>query len=405
MHVEVVQSADELSQLESQWNELISASESDNPFLQWEWCSTWWRHYGAGHELAVVLVREGGQLVGLAPLYLERGNRTRESGVLRFLGSGEVCSEYLGFVLRRGREQQSSRQLLDFLLHDSTIDWRQLRLTHVVADTATAMALQTSLPGSARTFRVDRAATSWHIELANSWDAFLKSVGGKRRGKIRRALREFDEHKFEYHEITRETEIAAAWDDLTRLHQARWEQQGKPGCFASHRFAAFHRELLGPLWRRGGLLLTSLRRGGETIAASYCLRHRGRVYFYQGGISPAAMPFRPGHCLRVFELRRAIERGDRVFDFLSGEEDYKSQWATHQTEMLQFAVAGRGILPRVQLGFESATRWAKQAVRSRLPGQTLATLRRWRQQMTTNRRTVPARSAVIARGPADVSAI
>jgi CelD/BcsL family acetyltransferase involved in cellulose biosynthesis len=405
MHVELIQSADDLSRLEPEWNELIADSDSDHPFLQWEWCSTWWRHYGAGHELAVVLVRDGGRLVGLAPLYVERGDGAREPGVMRFLGSGEICSEYLGFVLRRGHEQLAGRELLNFLLRDPSMQWRQLRLPHVATDAATATILQDSLNVARRPFRIDRAATSWNVELANSWDEFLNAVGGKRRGKIRRALREIDEHQFEYHEVTRESDIDAAWDELKRLHQARWERQGKPGCFSSHRFAEFHQDLLRPLWRRGGLLLTALRRGGETVAASYCLRHRGRVYFYQGGINPDAMPFRPGHCLRACELRRAIERGDRVFDFLSGDEDYKVQWATHRTEMLQFTVAGRGILPRVRLGFESATQWAKHAVRLQLPAQTWATLRRWKQQVATRRRSAPKRSAPLLTEPADASSV
>jgi len=386
--VELVASTEGLLRLESPWNELVAASDSDNPFLQWEWCSTWWRHYGVGHELAVVLVLDGDQLIGLAPLYMDRRKGARDSGVMRFLGTGEVCSEYLGFIFRRGQEQQAGQELIHFLLHDSKLHWRQLRLTHVPAHGATATVLQTGLHGGQRPFRVDRAATSWNIELAKSWDVFLESLGSKRRGKFRRALRELDQNQFEFHEVTCETEIDAAWDDLKRLHQARWERQGKPGCFASHRFAEFHRELLRPLWRRGSLLLTSLRRGGQAVAASYCLRHLGQVYFYQSGIDPEAMQFRPGHCLRVCELRRAIERGDRVFDFLGGDEEYKVQWATDQTEMLQFTVAGRGILPRVRFGFEGAKRWAKQSVRSHLPTQTWAALRRWKQQLSEKSRSI-----------------
>ena len=392
MQVEFVANAEGLLRLESQWNELVAASDSDNPFLQWEWCSTWWRHYGAGHELAIVLVRDGEQLIGLAPLYLERGGGVREPGVMRFVGSGEVCSEYLGFVFRRGYEPRAGQELIHFLLHETSIPWRQLRLTHVPALGATATVLEASLAGAERPFRVDRTATSWNIELAKSWDEFLEGIGSKRRGKVRRALRELEQNQFEFREVSCESELDAAWDDLKRLHQARWEQQGRPGCFASRRFTEFHRELLRPLWRRGSLHLTSLHRNGKAVAASYCLRHRGRVYFYQGGIDPDAMAFRPGHCLRVCELRRAIERGDLVFDFLSGDEDYKVQWATHQIEMRQFIVAGRGILPRIGFGLESAKRWAKEAVRSRLPARTWATLRQWKRQLRETGRATPTKS-------------
>jgi CelD/BcsL family acetyltransferase involved in cellulose biosynthesis len=382
MQIEVVSTNAQLDRLAPEWNELIADSESDNPFLQWEWCSTWWRHYGAGHEPAIILVRDSGRLVGLAPLYVERGVQARHPGLMQFIGTGEVCSEYLGFVLRRGQELDAGRDLIHFLLRDCRIHWRQLRLTHVPTNSPTAALLQAGLHDQQRLFRIDRAATSWNIELAPTWDEFLEFVGSKRRGRFRRALRELEKHQFEFHEVTSESELDSAWEDLKRLHQARWRRQGMPGCFASSRFAGFHRELLRPLWRRGGLLLSLLRRSGQAVAASYCLRHRGRVYFYQGGIDPEAIQFRPGHCLRVCELRRAIERGDRVFDFLSGDEDYKAQWATDQIEMIQCTVAGPGLLPRVRFGFESATKWAKESARSHLPVQTWSKLRRWKQRLT-----------------------
>jgi CelD/BcsL family acetyltransferase involved in cellulose biosynthesis len=392
MQISVVSTVLELQRLGPEWDELVAASESDNPFLQWDWCSTWWRHYGAGHELAVVLVRDGGQLVGLAPLYLEWSGGARKLGVMKFLGTGEVCSEYLGFIFRRSHEQGAGYELIRFLLNDASIPWRQLRLTHVPALGATATVLEALLPNAERPFRVDRTATSWNIELAKSWDEFIDGIGSKRRGKVRRALRELEQNQFEFREVLCESEIDAAWDDLTRLHQARWERQGRPGCFASRSFTEFHCELLRPWWRRGSLQLTSLHREGKAVAASYCLRHRGHVYFYQGGIDPDAMPLRPGHCLRVCELRRAIERGDLVFDFLSGDEDYKVQWATHQIEMRQFIVAGRGVLPRIGFGYESAKRWAKEAVRTQLPARTWATLRQWKRRLAEKARVVPPKS-------------
>ena len=386
MQIEVISSDSDLQRLGPQWNELVAASETDNPFLQWEWCSTWWRHYGDGNELVILLVRDDDQLVGLAPLFIDRG-------VMKFLGTGEVCSEYLGFVLRRGREEESIHCLLDFLLRDRSLAWRQLRLTHVPADSATARVLARSLRERRRPFRADPGLTSWQIELANSWEEFLGSLGGNLRGKLRRILRDAEKNHLEFHEVASPDEIDASWEDLKRLHQARWQRQGKPGCFASRQFCEFHRELLGVLWQRGMLLLTSLRRNGQALAGSYGLRHRGRVYFYQSGIDPEAGQLRPGHSLRVCELRRAIERGDLVYDFMCGDEDYKTQWANRQTAMRNFTIAGRGLLPRVRFGLESAARWAKESARTRLPADAWASLRHWKKRLTDGKSKVATGSS------------
>ncbi len=382
MQIEVINSEAELARLGPEWSELVSGSDADNPFLHWEWCSAWWRHYGDGNELVVVLARDGDRLVGLAPLYLARTDGGGRPGVMKFLGTNEVCSEYLDFALRPGYEETGSRSLFDFLLHDLCTQWRQLQLTHIPATTATVGRVEHYLRSEHEAFRIERGATSWQIDLAGSWDEFQHGLSRSRREKYRRARRDMEKHDLRFHEVGTRDELGAAWDDLKRLHQARWEQQGTRGCFASSRFAAFHAEMLSSFWQRGMLSLTSLRHGERTVAASYSVRHRGHVYFYQAGVDPAWLHCRPGHSLRCCEVRRAIERGDRVFDFLGGDEEYKSQWATRQTAMLNVIVAGRGLLPRVRFGIESAGRWMKESARTRVPSETWATLKRWRRRLT-----------------------
>jgi CelD/BcsL family acetyltransferase involved in cellulose biosynthesis len=354
MKTEFVGTESGLQRLRPEWDDLLAASGVRSPFLTWEWCSTWWRHYGAGHDLAVVVLREGTQVVGLGPLYVHRGGGWRLNGVMRFLGSGEVCSEYLGFLLRPGREADGTRSILQNLLYESPVSWRQLRLAEVPAGGAAAESLAAQLPQCGRPVRVQDAQVAWFVELAGSWDDFLAKLSRNRREKMRRARRDMEKHRLEFHEAVTDDELAGAWSELKRLHQLRWRSLGQPGCFASKRFDAFHTDLLRPLSDRGLLSLTTLRRGDATIAASYCLRHGGHVSFYQGGVDPNWMHCRPGHSLRVCELRRAIERGDRIYDFLGGEMEYKQQWATHQAAMLRFTVGGASLGARLQTSLESA---------------------------------------------------
>lgn len=392
MQIEVVSTESELDRLSAEWNELLADSDTDNPFLQWEWCSTWWRHYGEGHELVVVLVRDGDQLVGLAPLYVERAGDGPQRGVMKFLGTGEVCSEYLSFVLRHGREPEGMQSILEFLLASSGIGWRQLRLNHLLADGPAAPLIESYLRTTGRPFRVKHGHKSWLIELAGSWDEFLQQVSRSRRERLRRMRRDIERSGLQFGEVSREEEIGSAWAELKRLHQARWVQVGKQGCFASPRFAAFHEELLRPLWQRGMLSLNLLRHDGRAVAASYSLRHRGRVYFYQAGVDPEQMRFRPGHALRLCELIRAMERGDRVFDFLSGDEEYKAHWATNETAMLNFTVAGRGLLPSLRFRLQSATQWAMESAQSHMPADTWATLRRLKKRLTEKNLPAPPQS-------------
>src|SRR5262245_48527627 len=130
MRFEILRRMSELDEAERNWNELVSDSLQDTPFLQWEWCSTWWRHYGQGHDLAIVVALDEDRWMGLAPLYVDRNGGWR-GHELRFLGTGEVCSEYLGFVLRKGYESEVSRALIERVVRDDFPSWRIWRVTEL----------------------------------------------------------------------------------------------------------------------------------------------------------------------------------------------------------------------------------------------------------------------------------
>jgi CelD/BcsL family acetyltransferase involved in cellulose biosynthesis len=88
----VITNESEWSRWTSSWNSLVRA----NPMLSVDWLTAWWHHFGAGHQLQILAVAEGDQLLGALPLY---EHETRLGKQLRFLGSGTVCSDYLGAVV------------------------------------------------------------------------------------------------------------------------------------------------------------------------------------------------------------------------------------------------------------------------------------------------------------------
>src|SRR5688572_11778301 len=99
MHIRRMASWTEVAQLAAQWNALAGGV----PFRTWEWLSSWWREYGQEHELFVLAAYSADdELIGIAPWYAEHGGA--QGRVVRFLGAGEVCSEYLSLLARPGCE-------------------------------------------------------------------------------------------------------------------------------------------------------------------------------------------------------------------------------------------------------------------------------------------------------------
>jgi len=99
MQVQRFSSNSEFDSLANDWDCLAG----DVPFLWWKWLRTWWHHFGADHELYLLVVRGiAGRVEGVAPWYLEK--RGTWGRVVQFLGSGDVSSDYLSVLCRPGQE-------------------------------------------------------------------------------------------------------------------------------------------------------------------------------------------------------------------------------------------------------------------------------------------------------------
>src|SRR5919198_1356747 len=115
--------------LREEWRELLGDSQADGLFLTWQWLFTWWKHLRGERRLALIIVREGRDLIGLAPLALRPARLAGLSGpTLEFLGSGMVGSDYLDVILRRGREREALEALAEVLVARSyRLDFRRVR--------------------------------------------------------------------------------------------------------------------------------------------------------------------------------------------------------------------------------------------------------------------------------------
>ena len=357
MQVELIRTATDFEALGDAWADLLAESEANSPFLDWAWQYQWWRHYGEHRELALVTVRDCGRLVGIAPLYVDRvraGTR-----VLRFLGTPEACSEWLGFVIEPGREFEVAGHILDFLHHDMADAWDLMELTDLPEHTDVLAAIDGQLGVQGRTYRREPGWSYYIVDLPDSWDAYLKSVSSNRRSRLRRMLRDMDKAGMRFVEAADPGQLDEAWQHLRRLHRMRRDVKGGGSSFDPEPLDRFHRSLLRSFLDRGELCLSLLRNDDEVIAASYCLRRNGHVYFYQSGSDPAWERCRVGHAIRALEFQKAIERGDRQYDFLGGDMDYKRQWATSLVPTARLVVSAPRLTARARYHGQAMVRRAR----------------------------------------------
>ena len=62
-----------LAPLSREWDEMLSASITDAPFLHFNYLRDWWQTLGGGEwaqaDLSVITAHEADRLIGIAPLF------------------------------------------------------------------------------------------------------------------------------------------------------------------------------------------------------------------------------------------------------------------------------------------------------------------------------------------------
>jgi CelD/BcsL family acetyltransferase involved in cellulose biosynthesis len=354
------------SALADDWNRLAG----DVPCRRWEWLAPWWRHYSApGDELFVLLVRDSaGEVLGIAPWYLSRS--LRQGRVVRFLGSGDVCSDYLTIFSRPEVRTLVVDEIADYLTGDAAGEWDMIELTGVEANDDATSALVERLADRDYVVHQQPGESCWRLALPADWESYVKTLSKTRRERTRQIVRDsFDTGRAISCRVVDREDLPSYFDLLVDLHQKRRRSMGGQGCFNDVTFTAYHREVMEGFFALGRLRLQYVLLEGRPVAIEYGLTGGNAIYFYQSGIEPAVLDQRPGWMGTIGSLRAAIEQGYRTFDFMRGDEAYKSSWKAQPRATIETRIVARRPAARLRhtawLAERQVRRWAKARWRPR----------------------------------------
>ncbi|HEV7615870.1 MAG TPA: GNAT family N-acetyltransferase [Solirubrobacterales bacterium] len=323
----------DIEQLRGPWEELSRLG--CNPFLSWEWASTWWRHFGREREQKILGCHDAaGKLVGIVPLYYDAKRPLR---LLRFIGHfpadqlEPLCAPAdLAAVIGSARRQLAAESCWDLLLTE--------RLPGA-ADLGAELGTQPMRCEATPELRLETA----------DWDEFLASKSSNFRGQIRNRQRRLErDHGLEFRLAEDPERLQADMDTLFKLHELRYGSAEKGLGAFSDELASFHRDFARLALENGWLRLWFAELDGEPAAAWYGFRLGGADWFYQSGRDPERDRQSVGFVLMAHTLRDAVESGMRTYKLLLGAEEYKKRFSNSEPTVETFAVT-RTVRGRVAL--------------------------------------------------------
>ncbi len=366
---------EDLEELRPGWNRLLASDRSAAIFLTPEWLQSWWKAYGFGRQIrSVGFLTADGELVALAPMYLERTGGVLSRRTLRFIGAGSGDSDALNILVAPGWEAQIAHAFLEYLRENKF--WDVCSLETLPEESPMATALACEIARQNWTVSTRHTAHSL-IQLPPSWDEYLKMLQPNFRPLLTRYPKRL-QSRYQVR-ISRSEDIvnlAAGLERLFALHQKRWTRRGERGAFAEPARQDFYARMAAAFLERGWLEFWSLSIGDEIAATQFCFRYRDTVSLLQEGFDPRFTDDKVGYALRAHVLQQIIAQGACCYDFLGGDDPYKLKFGATRTNYLDLHFAASSARGRFEINKRNFVTRLKSWAMKHLPAQTVATLRR-----------------------------
>lgn len=375
MQVTRVTSFEDQDELKQAWKQL----EAANFCLAWTWLKCWWEYFGQGHELCVLVVRSSGkEIVGIAPWYIDRTSKL--SRTIRFLGSGQACSDLMTILCSPGYERHVSQAISQWLtdanhsrfklstdLNDDR--WDRIDLDGVAeGDSMIERLAQLMLEQASQVMHVPTEGY-WRIEHGTDWDQYISRLSRSMRSHVRQCMRKWiDNGKAELKEVTDEASFSRGMEIFVDLHQRRRNMVGDPGCFASEDFAGFLFEVARRLQSEGQLQLWWVEVDQIPVAVQFNIAQGKRVFGYQTGINPDMLHVKAGRVMNIMSIRENQLRGFESLDQMRGDEAYKRQWGSRRIAMVRWRMTSHRISSRLQ----QQIWWTGRSVKHWLSGKSVS---------------------------------
>lgn len=308
----------ELEPLQREWDELAVAAGA--PFGAPAWALAWWRHLAPRRaSLAVVAVRDGDRLVGLAPFFAKPRFGTTEIRLL----SGGLASR-LGILARVGREAEVAQAVAE-VLAESDLQPDSFHWEAVDAGAQWPELLSAGWPDAQEHHireESERAAPVLRL-AADSYQEWFASKSRNFRSQMRRKRKAIEREGAVFRSADRDS-LRSDLESFGRLHFSRWEDRG--GSAIPEGAIGLLDEVGDRLLDRGRFRMTMIDGpGGDAVCAQIFVAAGGNVGFWSIGFDEDWAKHSPGILSTVEGIREAFERGDELFDFGGGEADYKQR--------------------------------------------------------------------------------
>ena len=352
-HVVEVNHLEQLEKLRLIWSLLVSQTRGASFLHTLDWLQTYWRHFGPGQQLRVLVVTSGHTPIGILPLTVIR-ERTRVGTVRVLTYPLHDWGTFFGPI---GPNPTATLTLAMQHIRNTPRTWDLLDLRWVNRDEHDHLRTQWSMQHAGFSVHESTWKTTSMIDMDGDWNNYWQSRSSKMRNNLARDEKRLSEVGPVEHIRYRPAGTAYGendpredlYDACHEIAAASWQGASPTGTTLSHPSVAdFFRQAHAVAVKNGMVDLNLLLVNGQPAAFSYNYVYDGKLLGIRRGHLPEFSSSGVGNVLFVRMLRDSFERGDRCLDLSPGSMNVKRRWSTRKSHSYRYTHYPLSA-PRVQL--------------------------------------------------------
>lgn len=320
---------EEIMSSRNKWNSIVKSMQSPTIFLTWEWIITWLNHFGKYYEPIILFIYDEAELAAIFPL--ARRSIRLPGGFLKLktisiCGSMELYPNHLDIICKEGKAVLYIRKAFEFLASEYT-DWDVLHLAFLSEKGYLSSYLRSPCNNEEHKIQLVCTTVSPYISTKGDLKTYLNNFSGKKRYNLNREKKNlFQAHNVTFQCVETIEDLNQGLNDLFRLHKKRAEDKRIKSTFDGVEILDFHREIARIFFNMGWLRLYVLKKDNNIISSAYGFLFENKFNFYQTGLEPEWKQFSAGKILIYKIIENLFIEDASEFDFLGGDEDYKTFW-------------------------------------------------------------------------------
>lgn len=337
--IEEINTFEDFQKLEPVWNELLSQSDVDCPFLTFEWISCWWRSFGSNSKLSILLIKKNHEIVVIAPLMICK-QKTRRIPLRTITFTANYHSNRSGFIFN-AHNNDFVIKMIEYLRSNTKFDLIFLDL--IENNTMTEAGIKTALHSIGLQYTEKRGCFSPRILINKRWDEFYKEKSKKMRMEINNKTNllkrqsGFRIERFKRYDYN-------AFSDLLNISQHTWQYKNNTAIASNLQYIQFYRSLAEAFSNKGWLNLYILKINDEPVAFEFVINYKDKAYLLKIGFNVLYEKFSPGLLLLTESIKNAFDEKLKEYDFLGENDLYKMKWTSSCREHKKYLIFNSTIL-------------------------------------------------------------